>query len=110
MREDKTEKCVACGLCEKICPGLAISIVACERDNGDRFPLDYTIDMSRCVFCGFCEEVCPKEAIVMSKEYEGMAEYNRKNMVYTKEKLLRPEKDLKGRIEYVRRIYSKCNH
>ncbi len=110
MGEDKNEKCVACGLCEKICPGSAISMVACERDNGDRFPLDYTIDMSRCVFCGFCEEVCPKEAIVMSSEYEGLAEYNRNNMMYTKETLLRSEKDLKGRIEYVRRIYAKCNY
>lgn len=109
MGEDQTEKCVACGLCEKICPGRAISIVAMERDDGGRFPLKFSIDMARCVYCGFCEEVCPKEAIVMSKEYEGLAEYNRKNMLYSKEALLRPEKELSGRLEYVRRIYSKCN-
>lgn len=109
MGGDKTEKCVACGLCEKICPGKAISIVACEKENGDRFPLNFTLDLSRCVYCGFCEEVCPKEAIVMSNEYEFLAEYDRKNMIYKKEALLRPEKELKGRLDYIRRIYSKCN-
>lgn len=106
---DKNEKCVACGLCEKICPGKAISITPMERINGDRFPNKFNIDMTKCVFCGFCEEVCPKEAIVMSNEYEFLASYNRQTMIYSKEMLLRPEKDLKGRIDYVRRIYSKCN-
>lgn len=109
MKEDKTEKCVACGLCEKICPGKAIAISPREKENGDRFPFKFVIDMSRCIFCGFCEEVCPKEAIVMSKEYESLATYNRENMIYNKEMLLRPEKELKARIDYVRRIYSKCN-
>lgn len=110
MRKDGTEKCVACGLCEKICPALAISIVGGERANGDRYPVSYTLDMARCVFCGYCEEVCPKEAIVMSSEYQGLAHRNRNDLRYTKESLLRPEESVKDRIDFVRRIYSKCNY
>jgi NADH-quinone oxidoreductase subunit I len=110
-RGDGTEKCVACGLCEKICPASAISIVAGERaDATDRYPVSYTLDMSRCVYCGYCEEVCPKEAIVMSSEYQGLADTTRDNMRYPKEQLLRSEESVKGRIEYIRRIYSKCNY
>ena len=110
MRKDGTEKCVACGLCEKICPACAISIVGGERENADRYPVSYTLDMSRCVYCGYCEEVCPKEAIVMSSEYQGLASRDRSNLRYSKEKLLRSEESVKGRIEYIRRIYSKCNY
>lgn len=109
-REDGTEKCVACGLCEKICPASAIAIVGGERENAERYPVSYTLDMARCVYCGYCEEVCPKEAIVMSSEYQGLAERDRRNMLYSKEKLLRSEESVKGRIEYIRRIYSKCNY
>jgi NADH-quinone oxidoreductase subunit I len=110
MRPDGTEKCVACGLCEKICPAHAISIVAAERSEGDRYPEAYTLDLSRCVYCGYCEEVCPKEAIVMSSEYEGLASRDRNTMQYSKEQLLRSEESVKGRIDYIRRIYSKCNY
>lgn len=109
-REDGTEKCVACGLCEKICPAAAISIVAGEREDSERYPLTYSLDMARCVYCGYCEEVCPKEAIVMSAEYEGLAERDRSQLLYTKERLLRSEESVRGRIEYIRRIYSKCNY
>ena len=109
--QDGTEKCVACGLCEKICPASAISIVAGERaDTAERYPVSYILDMSRCVYCGYCEEVCPKEAVVMSSEYEGLADRNRDNLRYPKEKLLRSEESVKGRIDYIRRIYSKCNY
>ncbi len=110
MRKDGRERCVACGLCERVCPAHAISIVGGERAADDRYPISYTLDGSRCVFCGYCEEVCPKEAIVMSSEYQGLAERDRRNMIYTKEKLLRSEESVKGRLEYVRRIYSKCNY
>ncbi len=110
-KEDGTEKCVACGLCEKMCPASAIKIVAAERENPeDRYPASYTLDMSRCVYCGYCEEVCPKEAIVMSAEYQGLADRSRTTMRYTKEQLLRSEESVKDRIEYIRRIYSKCNY
>jgi NADH-quinone oxidoreductase subunit I len=110
MGQDKTEKCVACGLCEKMCPASAISIVGGERANGDRYPMSYSLDMSRCVYCGYCEEVCPKEAIVMSAEYQGLAQWDRSLMRYSKEQLLRSEESVKGRLEYIRRIYSKCNY
>jgi NADH-quinone oxidoreductase subunit I len=108
-QKDGVEKCVACGLCEKICPARAINIVAVERNNRERYPASFTLDMARCVYCGFCEEVCPKEAIVMSAEYEGLAQTNRSFMQYPKEMLLRSEEDVKERIDYIRRIYSKCN-
>ncbi|MDA8140991.1 MAG: NADH-quinone oxidoreductase subunit I [Desulfobacteraceae bacterium] len=107
---DGTERCVACGLCEKICPAFAISIIGDERANGDRYPSSYTLDLSRCIYCGYCEEVCPKEAIVMSDEYEGLCASRRRDMLYTKEQLLRPAAQLQKRIDYVRRIYAKCNY
>ncbi len=109
-RADGTEKCVACGLCEKICPASAITIVAGEKDNAERYPMSYTLDMSRCVYCGYCEEVCPKEAIVMSSEYEGLAQRDRNAMRYSKEDLLRSEESVQGRLDFIRRIYSKCNY
>jgi NADH-quinone oxidoreductase subunit I len=94
-----------------MCPARAITIVAGERANPeDRYPVDYTLDMSRCVYCGYCEEVCPKEAIVMSDEYQGLADRDRRSLIYTKEKLLRSEESVKGRLEYIRRAYSKCNY
>jgi NADH-quinone oxidoreductase subunit I len=108
-REDGTERCVACGLCEKICPAFAISIMGGERDNGERYPVSYTLDLSRCIFCGYCEEVCPKEAIVMSDQYEGLEVTQRGDLIYPKERLLRPAVELEKRIAYIQRIYAKCN-
>lgn len=88
--DEGRDKCVACSLCEFICPPRAITIVPTERDPGEgreeKRPEVFDIDMLRCIFCGYCEEVCPEEAIFMSKEYEIVGE-SREEMIFHKEKL-----------------------
>jgi NADH-quinone oxidoreductase chain I len=69
-REDGSTKCVACGLCEAVCPSNCIYVEAEEYENGNRFPRVYEIDGTRCIFCGFCEEICPVNAIKMGRNYE----------------------------------------
>lgn len=99
------EKCVACGLCEVACPPRCISIVGAERQSGERYPLTYVLDGSRCIFCGFCEEVCPKEAIVMSHDWKNLCEFDRSKMIYSKEQLLYPERNLGRRLDTIRGKY-----
>ena len=99
---DGNEKCVACGLCEVACPPSCISITGGEKKNGDKYPEKYILDGSRCIFCGRCEEVCPKEAIVMSGEWNGICAYDRAEMIYQKEWLLRTEEQVAERLEYIR--------
>ncbi len=104
-------KCVACGLCEVACPPKCISIVGGNRSDGTRYPETYTLDGSRCIFCGLCEEACPVEAIVMSHRYQDLCEHDRSKMIYSKEDLLVPEKDLQSRLDFIRRrAYGKCNY
>lgn len=99
---DGTERCVACGLCARVCPALAIEVQASETAiEKERFPGKFEINMLRCIFCGFCEEVCPEEAIVMSKDYE-LVFSNRENAIYGKDKLLVPIENLKDRLEFLR--------
>jgi NADH-quinone oxidoreductase chain I len=86
-REDGTPRCVACGLCEKICPSLCITVAAQTGPDGSRALAGYTLDLNRCAFCGLCVEACPVEAIAMGSEYE-LATYGREPLVYTTERLL----------------------
>jgi len=81
------ERCIACKLCEAVCPALAISIDLEEREDGTRRTTRYDIDLTKCIFCGFCEESCPVDAIVETRHFEYHGE-NRGDLYMTKEKLL----------------------
>lgn len=86
------ERCVACQLCEFICPPRAITIHPEEIPPDDKWakvekrPKEFEIDMIRCIYCGLCEEVCPEQAIYLRKDYS-ITGYTRKEMVHDKEKL-----------------------
>ena len=81
------ERCIACKLCEAVCPALAITIEAEPRDDGSRRTTRYDIDLAKCIFCGFCEESCPVDSIVETRIYEYHAE-QRADLLMTKERLL----------------------
>ena len=81
------ERCIACKLCEAVCPALAISIDLEERADGTRRTTRYDIDLTKCIFCGFCEESCPVDAIVETRHYEYHGE-ERGDLYMTKDKLL----------------------
>ncbi|RKT59436.1 NADH dehydrogenase subunit I [Azonexus fungiphilus] len=81
------ERCIACKLCEAICPAMAITIEAEPRDDGSRRTTRYDIDLTKCIFCGFCEEACPVDAIVETRIFEYHGE-KRGDLYYTKQMLL----------------------
>ena len=81
------ERCIACKLCEAVCPALAITIESEQRDDGSRRTTRYDIDLTKCIFCGFCEEACPVDAIVETRVLEYHGE-KRGDLYYTKQMLL----------------------
>ncbi|BBF83744.1 NADH-quinone oxidoreductase subunit NuoI [Aquitalea sp. FJL05] len=81
------ERCIACKLCEAVCPAMAISIESEQREDGTRRTSRYDIDLTKCIFCGFCEEACPVDAIVETHIFEYHGE-KRGDLYYTKPMLL----------------------
>ncbi|MBW1925573.1 MAG: NADH-quinone oxidoreductase subunit I [Deltaproteobacteria bacterium] len=95
QRDDKgREKCIACGMCAKICPAKCITIKKGKREEGEEdkyaaktYPASFEVDLLRCIFCGFCQEVCPKQAIVLGQNFE-LARYTREECILDKRRLL----------------------
>jgi NADH-quinone oxidoreductase subunit I len=81
------ERCIACKLCEAVCPAVAITIESEPRDDGTRRTTRYYIDLTKCILCGFCEESCPVDSIVETRHFEYHGE-KRGDLLMTKEKLL----------------------
>ena len=102
--ENGHERCVACGLCSRVCPPLAIEVRASETELlKERYPVVFEINMLRCIFCGFCEEVCPEEAIIMSKDYE-LVFRDPSEGIFGKDKLLVPKAQVQDRLDFLAKM------
>lgn len=96
--ESENERCISCGLCEKICISNCIKMETRVDENSRKELLEYTINMGRCIYCGYCAEVCPELAIVHGQRYENASE--QRAHFTLKEDILTPKDSLKWQIEY----------
>ncbi|HNC78216.1 MAG TPA: NADH-quinone oxidoreductase subunit NuoI [Rhodocyclaceae bacterium] len=100
------ERCIACKLCEAVCPAMAITIESEQRGDGSRRTSRYDIDLTKCIFCGFCEEACPVDAVVETRIFEYHGE-KRGDLYYTKQMLLAVGEKYEKQIAADREVESK---